>query len=730
MMIYKTLALHRGPLPPISTHRCTHHHSEHRQPHNPSAPSVTVESTHCHSHSCTHVHSATLPTIINDAITQLSDASEITLETLEGISRLFHDHHLFQPINGDSLTVHQNAKIHGHHPDVVSIDHPKAALSIIMNTIDKHLIEKCLCAPIDLDELGGAIRHLESAVNSLNNPETGSHSHTILDHPSGLDIGFAVASTYFALFGIYFGILNIKNSHERLTRLNDYQQKVSDIIDNLEKATRQIPQDQTETKHIMSAELKNMRTYLSEIEKSKNEAKIQIGVGATMAGGSGAIIGSLFLATMTPISTILFSLYGLAHVGKFSLYLGQTLNANHKLKHTENSEALKKTLKPFFKEKYKVYSGLIGCFSSFTAASVTLSVGALAGATAVGGPAGLATAALVLITAALSAAYLNNVSANRFAPKNQDHKASRLLWGSPTCVSSSMEAYRELRDIAQSTSKKKRKPNTLKWKDYAKCGLYWCGTIATLGTLPKFFSKASAFKTRFDVSRSQIHDLDRRELMTKFCKKLIENASIEQAQIEEDIKSLIKTINTLTEPSLEDGTKELLIKQLTLKQLALNKHKNESEKATYIIENIDLNPGAAYTEFLRLTHMDVHFVQKLEIMKKSKHISETNISKTPLTHSESLSYLGDCGHSHGPGRVSKFFKRIFRKNRIHPISTAPTPKAFEISINIQKALQHATDASVYKAVLDHVIKTDLVKEMDEQWIKRGNHLQALLLLKP
>lgn len=659
--------------------------------------------------------------VIESAIDRLLSEDSILTEHLNTITSSFCSAGVFRD-EGKPLSVHVDPHAHGHHRHMVSSDFPQSALSLIMQTIDKELVEMCLCAPIDLDELGGAVKHAETAVGSLGSSSSEAvHSHTILDHPSGADIGLAVGATYFALFGLYFGCLNIKNGYERLHKLHPYLEKVTMIVDQLEKVITQMPKDNP-ARLVMGSELKNMKAYLGEIQKSRVDGAFQMGTGVGMAGGSGAVIGSLFLATLTPVASIFFATYGLAHVAKYSILLGRSVTADYRLRHSDNRnhDPIKAALDPFLHEKYKIYTGLIGCFSAFTASSVILSVGTLAGGALVGGPIGLGVSSAVLVAAALSAAYLNNVSANRFAPKNQDYQTSRLLWGNPQNVASRMVACRELRDIAGSFSSAPSASRHVKPMDHVKCFGYWTGTVATLGTLPKFSTKVRDFKTRYDVSRSLIKDDARQTLVKQYCNRLISSSEEEVGLLTVDIKQLIESINIIPKTPAYEHLRKILVMQLVLKQLACDKLKDEISKAKYVTLSLNCFPGVAYSEFLKLTHMDVKFIETLEVMKVSGKVSDQHRTQVDIEHSHSLSYLGGCGHSHSSHK---------KHHTPHHHDYHSQEKPFEISYDLQDAIGNTQESQTYLAAFDFVIKKDLKTQMDEQWVKRGNHLETMILLK-
>lgn len=665
--------------------------------------------------------------VIHDAKDTLMRASSISNADLMTVSRLFSSHGIFRS-EAKPLSVHVDPHSHGHHRHMVSSDFPQSALSLVMQMIDKELVEMCLCAPIDLDELGGAVKHADTAVNNIGKSGSESaHSHTLLDSPSGQDIGLAVGATYFALFGLYFGYLNIKNGKERLEKLKPYFERVTQIVASLKVAVDQLDKSNP-ARSVMLAELDNMRAYLGEIRKSQVDGGFQIGVGAAMAGGSGAVIGSLFLASLTPVSSIFFATYGLAHVAKYSTLMGRAMKAEYTLNHDGDGgdhDALKRVLEPFLHEKYKIYAGLIGCFSAFTASSVMLSVGTLAGGALVGGPIGLGVASGVLIGTALTAAYLNNVSANRFAPKNQDYQSSRLLWGSQQSVASRMAACADLKNIAGSFEKAAPAPRTVSCLNRLKCAGYWTGTVLTLGTLPKFSTTVRDFKTRYDVSKSRIQDDARKDLVTAYCNRLIETSEEEILSIGKDIQSLIHSINHMDD-SYSPGLKKIMVLQLVLKQLACDKIKDEVSKARYITSSIGSLPGIAYSEFLKLTHMDTHYVETLEVLKSSGMISDHHRTQATLETSPALSYLGKCGHSHGDAHQNKCSHHHDHGHAHH--HTDHSEKPFEISYDLAEAVENSYEAKHYLAAFDYVIKNDLKRQMDEQWVKRGNHLETLVIL--
>jgi hypothetical protein len=599
--------------------------------------------------------------IIKDSVQLLSSMPNITQEKLKEVSDLFQKSGIFRG-EGTPISVHVDPHSHGHHTHKVAKDFPQAALSLLMNIIDKELIELCLCAPIDLDELGGAVKHAETAAQSISTNSDSSHSHTLLNSPSDADIGLAVGASYFAVFGLYFGYMNVTNGADRLKQLKPYFERVSKIIDSLDTAIGNLDSENP-AKKIMTNELDNMKAYLSEIKKSRVEGKAQVASGVTMLGGSGALIGSFFLAELTPFSSIFFALYGALHVGKYSALLARTVAADH----TKCDPEIKAALDSFQEGKYNVYSALIGTFTIFTASSVLLTVGAFGGAALVGGPIGLGVASGLLVASALVAAYLNNVSANRFAPKNQDYQSSRLLWGAPENVAARMVACAELRDIAGQFGKAKPGKRHVKVMDHVKCFGYWAGTVATIGVLPKFSSTVRDFKTKYDVSRSLIADQDRQELVARYCDTLIKSNQEEMTSLEGDINTMTEAINHLTDDELSQKVKELLLKQLVLKQLAHDKLQHEVAQAQYIKRSLHSMPGVAYSEFLKLTHMDVAFVETMDVLRKGHKISDEFRTETKLESSEPLKYLGQCSHSHKPEGKHKHKKPKHGKhNGVHP----------------------------------------------------------------
>jgi len=604
--------------------------------------------------------------IIKSSIQLLSGMPTVTQNELKVVSDLFQKSGMFRG-EGTPISVHVDPHSHGHHKHMVAKDFPQAALSLLMNIIDQELIELCLCAPIDLDELGGAVKHAETAAQSISTNSDSSHSHTLLNSPSAADIGLAIGASYFAVFGLYFGYMNVANGADRLTQLKPYFERVSKVIDSLDTAIRNLdPKDPA--KKIMTNELDNMKAYLSEIKKSRLEGVAQVASGVTMLGGSGALIGSFLLAQLTPVSSIFFALYGALHVGKYSALLARTVAADH----TKCDPKIKAALDSFQEGKYSVYTALIATFTTFTASSVLLTVGALGGAALAGGPIGLGVASGLLVVSALVAAYLNNVSANRFAPKNQDYQSSRLLWGAPENVAARMAAYAELRDTARQFGKAKPGKRHVKVIDHLKCFGYWAGTVATIGVLPKFSSKVRNFKTKYDVSRSLIQDQDRQVLVEKYCNTLIKSNHDEMTSLKCDMETMMESINQLKNDDLSQKVKELLLKQLVLKQLAHDKLHHEVSKAEYIKRTLKSMPGVAYSEFLKLTHMDVAFVETMDVLRNGHKISDPYRTETKLESSEPLKHLGKCSHSHKPEAKDKHKHKHNhgKRNDVHP---QPTP---------------------------------------------------------
>jgi hypothetical protein len=351
----------------------------------------------------------------------------------------------------------------------------------------------------------------------------------------------------------------------------------------------------------------------------------------------------------------------------------------------------------------------------------------LGGASLAGGPIGLGVASGLLVASALGAAYLNNVSANRFAPKNQDYQSSRLLWGAPENVASRMAACAELRDIAGQFGKVKPGKRQVKVMDHVKCFGYWAGTVATIGTLPKFSSTVRDFKTKYDVSRSLIQDQDRQKLVARYCDTLIKSNQDEITSLEDDIKTMTEAINHLTDDGLSQQVKGLLLKQLVLKQLAHDKLQHEVGQAQYIKLSLMSMPGVAYSEFLKLTHMDVTFVETMDVLRKGHQISDAHRKETMLESSEPLKYLGQCSHRHK--HKHKHHHQDHHGHGHHCDHHHHShKKPFEITYDFSDACQNDNEKNRYLSAFDYVVNTNLQKEMDEQWVKRGNHLEAWLLL--
>jgi hypothetical protein len=280
-----------------------------------------------------------------------------------------------------------------------------------------------------------------------------------------------------------------------------------------------------------------------------------------------------------------------------------------------------------------------------------------------------------------------------------------------------MAACLDLRDIASSFDKATPGKRYVKKMDHLKCAGYWAGTIVTLGTLPKFSKTAREFKVRYDVSKSCVQDSARQKLVRDYCDRLKVVSEAELKSVESDISTLLESINEIPQENVIPHLKEMLIKQLVVKQLAADKLKDEISKCEYICLTLSTLSGVAYSEFLKLTHMDVNFIETMELMRSAKHISDAHQSENMLKESRSLGYMGGCGHDHA--------HHGHQCSHHHHEDHAKAPSIREVTYNLQDAV--STDESdQYLSAFDYVVKTHLAKQMDEQWVKRGNHLETMI----
>jgi len=661
--------------------------------------------------------------VIDEAVKMMSQ-HPVTPQLLSEVSKFLSKNGAFR-VNDFTLKVHIGDK-HGHHRHRVASDFPTASLSLVMHAIDKELIELCLCAPVDLDELGGAVSHVEHAVNSLDNPSDGGHA-SVLDDPSASHVGFAVGAIYLAIFGIYFGLLNVRNGQERVQKLMPYREKVEKLIARLETIASR--DDRCDA--MIKTELSNMKAYLDQINLSVKDGRFQSGSGAALTFSSASVIAATFVSALSPMATIGFSIYGAAHVAKYSTLLAKTVSADRALKRSDQDlEEIRRVMRPFLDQKYKVYGSLITCFGVFTGSSTVLTAGILAGASAVGGPVTLAVVASMLVGSALAAAYLNNVSANRFAPKNQDYHHSRLLWGNANCVASRMAACSDLKAVASEFGRAPRIKSPFRFKetltDKVKLAGYWAGTVATMGVLPKFVAPIRDFKTRYDVSHSRITQDKRHELITRYCDRVLEMSEKEMPFIESDIADLTGSISQLSEESV----KKLLSLQLVLKLMLRDKLVHEIDCASAIKTKLANAPGEAYADFLKLTHMDEQFSDTMEtVFKGSKKVTDSYRTETKLeAKSVPLSYMGGCGHSH-KGHSHKGHSHEGHSHEGHSHCSHSHDHGVEVAYDFAGVMSGGSEGlkARYEAVFDRVVGADLKRHLDEEWVKRGHHLQSVML---